>query len=76
MAIEEEGKIIALIVPNKEAIAENNIPQTELENLFQEVLNEVNEQLPAYSRLTSFQLREEEFEKTPKRSIKRFLYQS
>ena len=76
LAIEEEGKIIALIVPNKEAIAENNIPQTELENLFQEVLNEVNEQLPAYSRLTSFQLREEEFEKTPKRSIKRFLYQS
>jgi long-chain acyl-CoA synthetase len=75
LAIEDNGKITALIVPNRETIAENNIPEAELENLFQEVVNEVNEQLPAYSRLTAFQLRDEEFEKTPKRSIKRFLYQ-
>lgn len=75
LAIEQEGKIIALIFPNKEALDENNIPEAELDELFQEVIDEVNEKLPAYSRLTSFRLQEEEFEKTPKRSIKRFLYQ-
>ena len=37
-------------------------------------LKEVNQQLPSYSQLGSYELYAEEFEKTPKRSIKRFLY--
>ena len=38
-------------------------------------LKEINQQLPAYSQLNTYKLYNEEFEKTPKRSIKRFLYQ-
>jgi long-chain acyl-CoA synthetase len=35
---------------------------------------QLNEQLPAYEKITEIEIRKEEFEKTPKRSIKRFLY--
>jgi len=38
-------------------------------------LQELNQVLPSYSKLTSIRLQEEEFEKTPKKSIKRYLYQ-
>ncbi len=74
LAIEEEGKIVALIVPNREALDENGTPESEWESFFQQVIAEINGLLPAYSKLSSFRLQEEEFEKTPKRSIKRFKY--
>lgn len=75
LAIEEEGKIVALIVPNRDALSENGITENEEDAFFQKVIAEVNAKLPAYSKLSSFRLQEEEFEKTPKRSIKRFKYQ-
>ena len=74
LAIEEEGKIVALIVPNREALDENGTPESEWESFFQQVIAEINGLLPAYSKLSSFRLQEEEFEKTPKRSIKQFKY--
>ncbi|MFA5650186.1 MAG: AMP-binding protein [Proteiniphilum sp.] len=75
LAIEEEGKIIALIVPNRDALEENGIAKNEWDTFFLQVVADLNTKLPAYSRLSSFRLQEEEFEKTPKRSIKRFKYQ-
>ena len=75
LAIEQEGKIIALIVPNREALEENGTTEGEFETFFQQVLDEVNAKLPSYSRLSTFRIQAEEFEKTPKRSIKRFKYQ-
>lgn len=74
LAIEERGKIVALIVPNKDALKENNIPETEWDAFFLQIIAEINGKLPAYSKLSSFRLQAEEFEKTPKRSIKRFKY--
>ena len=74
LAVEEEGKIVALIVPNREALDENGTPESEWESFFQQVIAEINGLLPAYSKLSSFRLQEEEFEKTPKRSIKQFKY--
>ena len=75
LAIEEEGKIIALIGPNRDALEENGIAKNEWDTFFLQVVADLNTKLPAYSRLSSFRLQEEEFEKTPKRSIKRFTYQ-
>lgn len=75
LAIEEEGKIIALIVPNRDALEENGIAKNEWDTFFLQLVADLNTKLPAYSRLSSFRLQEEEFEKTPKRSIKRFKYQ-
>lgn len=75
LAIEEEGKIVALIVPNHDALTENGTHESEREAFFQQVVAEINAKLPAYSKLSSFRIQNEEFKKTPKRSIKRFIYQ-
>lgn len=74
LAISENGKIVALIVPDKEALQERGMAGQDLESIFQNVVAEVNTQLPSYSKIGSFRLQDEEFEKTPKRSIKRFKY--
>ena len=74
LAISEGGKIVALIVPDKDILKEKGLTDQDMDILFQEVIAGVNVQLPAYSKITSFRIREEEFEKTPKRSIRRFKY--
>ncbi len=47
----------------------------DLQNIMEQNRQELNEVLPSYSKLSAIRLRQEEFEKTPKKSIKRFLYQ-
>ena len=47
---------------------------TDLENIMEQNRKELNDMLPAYSRISTIRLHNEEFEKTPKKSIKRFLY--
>lgn len=76
LAVSENEKIIALIVPDKDALQEEGLADQELNSIFQQVIAGVNAQLPPYSKIGSFRLQEEEFEKTPKRSIRRFKYQS
>lgn len=74
LAISEGGKIVALIVPDKDALKEKGLTDQEMDTLFQEVITEVNTQLSSYNKIASFRIQEEEFEKTPKRSIRRFKY--
>lgn len=75
LIIEEDGKIIALIVPDTDVLTQNNIQQENYQSFFEELLKEINAKLPAYSKISSVRIRSEEFEKTPKRSIRRFKYQ-
>lgn len=75
LAVEEKGKIVALIVPNRDALTENGIVESQWDAFFKQLIAEINTKLPAYSKLSSFRLQSEEFQKTPKRSIKRFIYQ-
>jgi long-chain acyl-CoA synthetase len=75
LAVGEDGKIVALIVPDTEALQEAAAAGRDLHAVFRQVIEEVNAQLPAYSKINTFRLQEEEFEKTPKRSIRRFKYQ-
>ena len=74
MAIEEDGKVVALIFPDEDAMKAKNIKPEDYESYFEEKIKEVNENLAAYSQIRSFRIQEEEFEKTPKRSIRRFKY--
>jgi long-chain acyl-CoA synthetase len=53
----------------------NKIDEKELEKILDKYLKQINEHLPAYMRLAKLVIHKEEFEKTPKKSIKRFLYQ-
>lgn len=75
LAIEENGKIIALIVPDQEELKKESIAGEQFQSFFKEIINDINTKLPVYSKIASFRIQEEEFEKTPKRSIKRFKYQ-
>ena len=75
LAIDENKKIIALIVPDFDALKQEMIPESKFDLLFKQIVDDVNLNLPTFSQIASFRIQEEEFVKTPKRSIKRFLYQ-
>jgi len=75
LVVEKGGRLTALINPDWAAIDEEKIPLQEVEKLMQANINELNKSLPAYSQVTGLKLYQEEFDKTPKRSIKRYLYQ-
>lgn len=76
LVIEENKKIIALIVPDTDVLKTKQITADMYPDFYKNVIKEINHKLPAYSRIADFHIQEEEFEKTPKRSIRRFKYQS
>lgn len=75
LVVEEGGKLIALIYPDIENGAKQGMDFDALGKLMEENIVALNKDLPAYSRISGVKTQAEEFEKTPKRSIKRFLYQ-
>lgn len=74
LAIEEEGKVVALIFPDAEVMKQHKIDATDYITFFDKVVKDVNQTLPLYSKIKSFRIQEKEFDKTPKRSIRRFKY--
>ncbi len=75
LAVEENGKIVALIVPDAVALGTENVFPEQYNSFFENEIKEINAKLANYSKIASFRIQSEEFEKTPKRSIKRFKYQ-
>ncbi|MDH6358523.1 AMP-binding protein [Parabacteroides sp. PF5-9] len=75
IVISQSGKIVALIYPNLEDMDKDGIEHSAVEGIMQTNIDQLNKEIPAYSRVSSFKLFQEEFEKTPKRSIRRYLYQ-
>lgn len=71
---EKDGKIEALIYPDYEVCDECKMGSDEIEKILLELRKEVNEELPPFMQVSRMVLFAEEFEKTPKRSIKRFKY--
>ena len=76
LVIEKDGKLVALVYPNVESVAEAQLSEQKLEEIMNENLRLLNEELPNYSKVYRIQIFPEEFEKTPKKSIKRYLYQN
>ena len=66
--------LTALIVPNPDAVKEAGIATEDLQSTFEENIKEINKNLPTYSKITACEIMNEPFEKTPKLSIKRFMY--
>lgn len=75
LVIDDDGKLVALIFPDFDAAKAKNVDRSELEKILGDDLAAVNKELESFSRLNRFEIVEKEFEKTPKHSIKRFLYQ-
>ncbi len=67
-------KLVALVYPDFEAMKADNIGNDQLPHLMEENLKKLNHELPKYENVTEIQLVKEEFEKTPKKNIKRFKY--
>jgi long-chain acyl-CoA synthetase len=76
IVLEEEGKILALVYLDQEKLEKEKIDLTLSKHIMKEIKAEVNKKLPIYSQISYIYIQEEEFEKTPKRSIKRYLYTS
>ena len=72
VVVEREGKLIGLVFPDEDQT--KNFSLDDLKNLMKENLKKLNDALPSYSRVHDIEIKEEPFEKTPKKSIKRFLY--
>ena len=70
----DNGRLKALVVPDYEQAESEGVDKSELPQIMQNNLQELNAQLAAYERVAEIAIYPTEFEKTPKRSIKRYLY--
>ena len=75
LVIERNDKLVALIYPDYDAMEKAGHKKEELETIFKGYMHDLNHHLPKYIRIADFEIVQSEFEKTPKKSIKRFLYQ-
>lgn len=74
LVLENDGKLYGLVVPDFETCEKEGIDRPTLEQTMNENLKALNAQVAAYERLVSLTIYPSEFEKTPKKSIKRYLY--
>lgn len=72
---QEDHKLMALIYPDFEVAYAQGLKDEDIEKAMEDNRVALNQNLPAYSQITRVKIYPEEFEKTPKKSIKRFLYQ-
>lgn len=75
LIILQQDKLVGLIYPDSDDAFAHDLSQSDLVRVMEENRLELNKQLPAFSQIARFKLYPEEFEKTAKKSIKRFLYQ-
>ena len=75
LVVMREGKIVALVYPDNERIVREGVTAQQLDAAMEQNRVEINKTLPAYSQIARITLQGEEFEKTAKKSIKRFMYQ-
>ena len=74
LIVQKGDKLVALIYPDYDEAKNLGISKEDLSHVMEQNLIELNQLIPSFSKVTSFRLMDEEFEKTPKKSIKRYLY--
>jgi long-chain acyl-CoA synthetase len=75
LVVEEDGGLTALIYPDYHQANLDGMTRTELEKRLQEALPEINKEVPNYAKIRKIEFMPEDFERTPKKNIKRYLYQ-
>ncbi len=75
LVVERDGTLVALVYPDPDSVAAEGKTAEDVGALMEANRVALNKTLPVYSQIARFVIQEEEFEKTPKKSIKRFLYQ-
>ncbi len=75
IVLQKDAKLIGLVHPDYDECTAQGLTDADIERIMEENRTTLNAMLPAYSHLSGMKIFKEEFEKTPKKSIKRFLYQ-
>lgn len=73
--VQQNDKLVGLVYPDFDEAFAHGLKNEDMERVMEENRITLNEMLPAYSQISKMKIYPEEFEKTPKKSIKRFLYQ-
>ena len=74
IVVQRDTKLVALVYPDIDEAKNLNLSPDDIRNIMEQNRNGLNEMLPAYEKISEIEIHEQEFEKTPKRSIKRYLY--
>ena len=74
IVLQREEKLVALVHPDMEEAESMGFSMDDIQKVMAQNLQTLNEMMPGYSKVSEIILHEEEFEKTPKKSIKRYLY--
>jgi len=74
IVLQREEKLVALVHPDMEETESMGFSMDDIQKVMTQNLQTLNEMMPGYSKVSEIILHEEEFEKTPKKSIKRYLY--
>lgn len=74
VVVSRNDKLVALVCPDKDAVDEDNISEKEMVDIFNQNRKQANQVLPDYMNIMKLEIHPGEFVKTPKRSIKRYLY--
>ena len=75
LVVEDHGSLTALIYPDYHQADLDGMPRADLEKFLTTALPEINKRLPNYAQIKKLEFMPEDFERTPKKSIKRYLYQ-
>ena len=75
LVVERGDKLVALVYPDQDRFQELNNNKQKLEKILKDYLKKLNKKLPSHVSISRFEIHDEEFEKTPKKSLKRYLYQ-
>ena len=74
IVVQRDTKLVALVHPDLEEAKNMSFTSDDLKNIMEQNRTALNQTIPAYEKITEIEIHEEEFEKTPKKSIKRYLY--
>lgn len=75
LVIQEGDKLVALVHPDYDEANILGLNTGDISEIMEHNRQQLNEEMPVYSKISVIRIQEEEFEKTPKKSIKRYLYQ-
>ena len=74
LVVKRDNKIVALVYPDFDTVKEMGLTESDIDSIMEHNRAELNAKLPVFSKVSAIEIRQEEFAKTPKRSIKRYLY--
>lgn len=76
LVISDQNKLVALVYPDMDMMKKQGLQMADLEQIMEQNKKELNDGLPKFMQVSRIELQTKEFEKTPKQSIKRFLYET